>query len=178
MYQNHQLFDWVSFTKSFELRFGPSTYANHQEELFKLRQQGSVSEYQVHFEKLCNRVTGLPSEAILNCFISGLIPEIRNELAIQRPQTIHQAIGLAKLIESKIKDSKPRYQKPFQTPTTSSYSRHNQQFQHLSLLNHCLPQTLNRLQLPLPNSQFESLTNPNYKSIEHSVFVIIVTKSL
>jgi len=52
-----------------------------------------------------------------------LIPEIRNELAIQRPQTIHQAIGLAKLIESKIKDSKPRYQKPFQTPTTSAYSR-------------------------------------------------------
>jgi len=44
MYQNQQLFDWVSFIKSLKIRFGPSTYANHQVELFKLRQQGSVSE--------------------------------------------------------------------------------------------------------------------------------------
>jgi len=82
MYQNHQLFDWSSFTKALELRFGPSTYANHQAELFKLRQTGSVSEYQAQFEKLENRVLGLPVDALLNCFISGLILEIRSEIAI------------------------------------------------------------------------------------------------
>jgi len=88
MYQNHQLFDWNSFTKAIELRFRPSTYANHQAELFKLRQTGSVSDYQAQFEKLCNRVIGLPAEALLNCFISGLNTEILNEMAIKRPTII------------------------------------------------------------------------------------------
>jgi len=74
MYQNNELTDWPSFTKALELRFGPSTYVNHQAELFKLHQDGSVSDYQAQFEKLGNRVLGLPPEAILNCFISGLNP--------------------------------------------------------------------------------------------------------
>lgn len=108
MYQNKQLTDWHSFTKVMELRFGPSTYDNHQEELFKLRQEGSVSDYQAKFEKLRNRVLGLPTEAILNCFISGLYPDIQNELAIQKPHSISQAIGLAKLIEAKHKDTKSK----------------------------------------------------------------------
>ncbi|XP_024630387.1 proline-rich protein 12-like [Medicago truncatula] len=112
MFQNNLLHDWLSFTKALELRFGPSTYANHQAELFKLRQDGSVSDYQAQFEKLGNRVLGLPADAILNCFISGLSPEIRNEMAIQRPLSISQAIGLAKLIEAKLKDSKPKYNRP------------------------------------------------------------------
>lgn len=123
MYQNHQLFDWFSFTKALELRFGPSTYANHQAELFKLRQLGSVSDYKAQFEKLGNRVMGLPAEALLNCFISGLNSEIRNELAIQRSNSITQAIGLAKLIEAKLKDSKPKFSKPFSPAYPSTYSR-------------------------------------------------------
>nr|KYP31379.1 hypothetical protein KK1_048338 [Cajanus cajan] len=45
MHFNHQLQDWESFTRSLELRFGPSSYENHQQMLFKLRQQGSVIDY-------------------------------------------------------------------------------------------------------------------------------------
>lgn len=123
MYQNHQLFDWISFTKALELRFGPSTYANHQAELFKLRQSGTVSEYQAQFEKLGNRVIGLPAEALLNCFISGLIPEIWNEMAIQHPTSITQAIRLAKLIEAKIKDSKIRPHKPYNQYPSPNYTK-------------------------------------------------------
>ena len=36
MYQNHQLTDWISFSRYLELHFGPSTYGNYQTELFKL----------------------------------------------------------------------------------------------------------------------------------------------
>jgi len=85
--------------------------------LFKLKQGGIVVEYQAAFEKIGNKVMGLPAEAMLNCFISGLIPEIRNELVIQKPYNISQAIELAKLIESKIKDTKPKFHNPF-TPNT------------------------------------------------------------
>ncbi|XP_058746775.1 uncharacterized protein LOC131619725 [Vicia villosa] len=104
MHQNSLLSDWVSFTKALELRFGPSSYENHQAELFKLKQEGSVVEYQTKFEKLGNQVHGLPPDAILNCFISSLNLDIQHEMAIHKPTSISQAIGLAKLIESKLKE--------------------------------------------------------------------------
>ncbi|XP_058726761.1 uncharacterized protein LOC131598148 [Vicia villosa] len=118
MHQNHELVDWQSFTKALELCFGPSTYANHQAELFKLKQTHSVVEYQAQFEKLGNQVVGLSRDALLNCFISGLLPEIQNELAIHKPDSISKAIGLAKLIESKLRDAKPKFHKPFTSPST------------------------------------------------------------
>lgn len=49
----------------------------------------------------------MPPDAILDCFISGLKPEIQNELAIIQPTSISQAIGLAKLVESKIQATRP-----------------------------------------------------------------------
>ncbi|KAF1868302.1 hypothetical protein Lal_00000695 [Lupinus albus] len=58
MLQNHQLSTWETFTRDLQLRFGPSSYANHQAELFKLKQLGSIAEYQSHFERLCNKVVG------------------------------------------------------------------------------------------------------------------------
>nr|KYP62500.1 hypothetical protein KK1_017036 [Cajanus cajan] len=85
MHFNHQLQDWESFTRSLELRFGPSSYENHQQMLFKLRQKGSVIDYQVEFERISNRVYGLSPDSILHCFISGLLPEIQEELALHRP---------------------------------------------------------------------------------------------
>ena len=97
MHQNQLLLDWVSFTRALELRFGPSTYANHQAELFKLKQIGSVMEYQAAFEKVGNQVAGLSHKATLNCFISGLAPAIQNEISIHKLVSI--SIGLAKLIE-------------------------------------------------------------------------------
>lgn len=102
MYQNNQLTNWNYFSRALGLRFGPSTYENHRAQLLKLRQHGPVTEYQASFEKLGNRVLGLPPDAILSCFISGLNSEIRNEIAIQKPPTISHAIGLAKLIKAKI----------------------------------------------------------------------------
>jgi hypothetical protein len=116
MFDNHQLSDWSSFTRNLELRFRPSTYENHQAELFKLRQQGTAAEYQASFEKLCNRVIGLTPEAILNCYISGLTVDIQHEIAVHKPKTISEAIGLSKLLEAKLKDFKPKFIKNFSHP--------------------------------------------------------------
>lgn len=80
MHSNHQLSSWEGFTTDLELRFGPPTYANHQAALFKLRQIGSVMDYQMQFESLSNRVDGLPPSALLNCFISGLCSDINEKL--------------------------------------------------------------------------------------------------
>ncbi|KAL0367203.1 UNVERIFIED_CONTAM: hypothetical protein Sradi_3610400 [Sesamum radiatum] len=67
---NQQLTTWHAFTHALELRFGPTTYDNHQAELFKLRQTTTIADYQLQFERLCNCVVGLSLDAILNCFLS------------------------------------------------------------------------------------------------------------
>lgn len=109
MFHNNQLGDWTSFARALEIRFGPSSYENHQGKLLKLRQTSSIADFQVNFEKLSNRVFGIPCEVLKNCFISGLLLEIQNEIALFQSQTISQAIRLAKLIEAKLKDAKPKF---------------------------------------------------------------------
>ncbi|GJY32576.1 transposon ty3-G gag-pol polyprotein [Tanacetum coccineum] len=104
LFNNRLLTTWEAFTRALETRFGPSTYDNHQAALFKLQQTSTVTAYQTEFERLSNCVVGLPPEALLNCFVSGLRQDIQQELAILRPHTITQAIGLAKLIEDKTND--------------------------------------------------------------------------
>ncbi|KAL0289871.1 UNVERIFIED_CONTAM: Retrovirus-related Pol polyprotein from transposon [Sesamum angustifolium] len=64
--------------------------------LFKLRQHGSVTDFQAEFEWLCNRV-----------------------LAVLRPSSISQAVGLANLIEAKNVDAR-RSSTPARLPTPPS----------------------------------------------------------
>ncbi|GJZ95315.1 retrotransposon gag protein, partial [Tanacetum coccineum] len=121
---NGLLGDWVTFTRALELRFGPSSFANHQAALFKLKQDGSVATYQTEFERLSNCVVGLPHTALLNCFISGLRPDIQQEIAIYHPTTLHQTYGLAKLIEDKLAATQSQFTSstgpPFISPTTQT----------------------------------------------------------
>lgn len=71
---------------------------------------------------------GLHLDMILNCFLSSLFADIRCKIVMLQPMSISQAIGIAKLVEDKIKDSKPRtcnfyngsasYTTPFHKPIT------------------------------------------------------------
>ncbi|KAL4568423.1 hypothetical protein LXL04_024036 [Taraxacum kok-saghyz] len=99
---NHLLGNWQEFSRSLELRFGPSTYENHQATLFKLQQTTTVSSYQTTFKKISNCVTGLGNDALLNCFLFGLKTDIQNEIALHHPTSLYQAYGLAKLVEDKL----------------------------------------------------------------------------
>ncbi|KAK9073457.1 hypothetical protein SSX86_007781 [Deinandra increscens subsp. villosa] len=99
---NEMLGTWATFKRELELRFGPSTYENHEATLFKLRQTTTVAEYQSEFEKISNRVNVLSPQTLKNCFISGLRRDIQNELAILKPLTLHQACALARLVEDKL----------------------------------------------------------------------------
>nr|GEU62925.1 serine-threonine/tyrosine-protein kinase catalytic domain-containing protein [Tanacetum cinerariifolium] len=78
------------------------------------------------FERVSNQVTGLSQQGLRNCFISGLRPDIQAELAIHKPTTLHQAYGLAKLVEDKFQlgaQQKQSYQpKPNFTTVASSSS--------------------------------------------------------
>jgi hypothetical protein len=129
----------------FRSEFGPSAYDNHQQALFKLQKTTTVVDYQRDFERLCNCVIGLPPHSILDCFISGLRPDIQNELAILHPNSISQAIGLAKLVESKLAASgtalayAPRPNPPNRLPPLLSNPITQPCIPHhpLPLHNHC-----------------------------------------
>lgn len=142
MHKNGVLSTWPEFTHALELRFGPSNFENHQQALFKLRQTTSVTTYQRDFERLCNRVVGLPHQAILDCFLSSIKPEIQYELAILKPGSISDAIGLAKLVESKLLATRTyTFHRPSPKYPPAPTSNPNQQL---------LPPPNPRLPLPAP----------------------------
>ena len=86
-------------------------------------QRGSVNDYLTEFERLANRVVGLPPPFLLSCFISGLNPELRREVLALQPISLLQATALAKLQEDKLRDKRSSFQRPFQpSPSSSSTS--------------------------------------------------------
>ncbi|KAK9073512.1 hypothetical protein SSX86_007836 [Deinandra increscens subsp. villosa] len=99
---NDMLGTWAIFKSELEVRFGPSSYENHEATLFKLRQTSTVTEYQFEFENISNRVSGLSQQTLCNCFISGMRRDIQNELALLKSLTLHQAYGKARLVEEKL----------------------------------------------------------------------------
>nr|GEZ73581.1 reverse transcriptase [Tanacetum cinerariifolium] len=121
---NRLLGSWDTFKGQLETRFGPSSYENHEATLLKLHQTTTVCDYQREFEQLSNRVTDLSPQTLKNCFISCLKLEIQSELAILKPITLHEACGLAQLVEDKLthqpKPKSPCIPKLLPTSNTSS----------------------------------------------------------
>lgn len=74
-------------------------------------------DYQLQFESISNRVVGLSAEALLNCLISGLRPDIQLEMAVLQPHSLSQSIGLAKLLETKFLEAK----KPLSSVSPNSH---------------------------------------------------------
>lgn len=71
------------------------------------RRTTTVSNYLAEFEVISTRTTGLSHSNLLNCSLSGLKEEIQRELFLLKPQTLHGAMGMAKLVEDKLNANKP-----------------------------------------------------------------------
>jgi len=57
------------------------------------------------FTELANQLYGLNDYVLLDCFISGLIPELKREVISRAPHSILQAMSFAKLFEEKFQPS-------------------------------------------------------------------------
>lgn len=99
MFSNGLITSWESFLEALESRFAPTFYEDPKGALFKLTQKGTVNDYLTEFERLANRVVGLPPPFLLSCFILGLCPEVRREVMALQPISLLQATALAKLQE-------------------------------------------------------------------------------
>jgi hypothetical protein len=78
-----------------------------------------VGEFYTEFTALANRTHGVSADALLDCFISGLKPEIRRDVLAQSPISITRAVSLANLFEEKYQPRpKPTSSYPLNRPNT------------------------------------------------------------
>lgn len=101
MRKKNEIPTWAALTKALEIEFGPSKYEAPRAKLFKLCQTTSVVDYHRQFIALANRAEGLSDDAVMDCFISGLKPELRRDVLAQSPTTLTSAVALAKLYDEK-----------------------------------------------------------------------------
>lgn len=65
---------WSIFEEELWARFGPTECEDFDEALSRVRQMGSLRDYQKEFEKLGNRVHGWTQKVLVGTFTGGLKP--------------------------------------------------------------------------------------------------------
>ncbi|CAM8990762.1 unnamed protein product [Rhodiola kirilowii] len=106
LYATHQVSDWFHFSQDVLARFGPSQYCNAEVMINKLHQTSTVAAYIREFESLSTRTPGLSPENLLNRFLAGLKEEIHREIVLLCPQTLAKAMGMARVAEQKVNESR------------------------------------------------------------------------
>lgn len=80
---------WPGFLQVLESRFAPMYCDDPKGALFKLTQWDSVNDYLTKFDRLANKIIGLPPLFLLSCFIFGLSLEISLYWAASTIPSIH-----------------------------------------------------------------------------------------
>ena len=88
---------WDIFVKKLWSRFGPIDCEDFDKFLSKIRQTGSLREYQREFERLGNRVQGWTQKASVGTFMGGLKTEIANGIRMFKTKSLKEAISLARM---------------------------------------------------------------------------------
>lgn len=123
--------------EAIRIRFGPSCYEDPVGAFTKLRQRGSVEDYQTEFEVLSNKISGLGEDFCISTFLSGLKDELRITITKFKPSTLTVAFRLARLQEEEVNRKQNPYRNnqtlitlfnstskiPPKTPTPNSFIR-------------------------------------------------------
>jgi len=74
-----------------------------------------VADYYASFTELANQSYGLDDFVLLDCFIGGLIPELKREVISRAPHSLLHAVSFAKLFEKKFYPSSlaPKHKFPY-----------------------------------------------------------------
>ncbi|XP_052203044.1 uncharacterized protein LOC127808510 [Diospyros lotus] len=94
---------WKDFEMEVRTRFGPTGFVDYDEVLSKMRQTGSLRDYQREFERVATQVEDWPEKALIEAFIGGLFPDIAAEVKLHRPTTMRQAIEIARLKDDQLR---------------------------------------------------------------------------
>ena len=97
-----RVLSWANFEEELGVRFGPSECEDFDESLSRIRQRGSLRDYQREFERLGNRVRGWTQKALIGTFMGGLKTKISDGIRMFKPQTLKEAISLARMKEDQL----------------------------------------------------------------------------
>ena len=102
----HSTPTWAEFTTALCQEFGPSDFEDCTESLFKLKQTGTLKDYILEFRRLANRTTDVGPILLKSCFIGGLKRDLKYDVKLLKPTSVHDAIALAVQIDAKLMDLK------------------------------------------------------------------------
>ncbi|KAK9180900.1 hypothetical protein WN944_024036 [Citrus x changshan-huyou] len=90
---------WAQFKRALVTRFGTFEDGDAVGSITKLRQTGTVIEYQRQFERLADRTRNLPESFFISCFLSGLREDIKIGVQMLKPASLLQTFELARFQE-------------------------------------------------------------------------------
>jgi len=113
---------WDIFQEELWARFGPTECEDFDEALSKVKQEGSLREYQKEFERLGNRVHGWPQKALVGTFMGGLKLEIADGIRMFKPKSLKEASSLARMRDEQLNHQR-RSMRPIHR-TSAGYQSH------------------------------------------------------
>ena len=108
---------WEIFEEELWARFGPIECKDFDEALSRVRQVGSLRDYQKEFERLGNRVHGWTQKALVGTFMGGLKVEISDAIRMFKPRTLKEAISLARMKDEQL-TRQGKFTRPIQSTRT------------------------------------------------------------
>ncbi|KAM1826857.1 hypothetical protein ACFX13_026164 [Malus domestica] len=112
----HSTPHWEDFTKAFCREFDTLEFEDSAESLFKLRQTGTLKDYITESRHLATRTRDLGPVLLKSCFLGGLKKELKFDVKLLKPVTVHDAISIALQLDAKLTELKPFTPKSFQPP--------------------------------------------------------------
>lgn len=97
-----RVISWEKFKEELWARFGPSECEDFDEALSRVKQLGTLRDYQREFEKLGNRVQGWTQKALVETFMGGLKAKIADGIRMFKPQSLKEAINLERMKDNQL----------------------------------------------------------------------------
>lgn len=110
---------WEIFEEELWIRFGPTEGENFHMALSKIRQTGSLRDYQREFERLQNKVDNWSEDALVGTFLGGLNETIANHVLMFAPTTLKEVIRLSRRSEELLRQKRSFQPRTYSQATTA-----------------------------------------------------------
>ncbi|CAN6827391.1 unnamed protein product, partial [Brassica oleracea] len=111
---------WETFQEELWNRFGPTEGENFHEALSKIKQTGTLREYQRDFERLMNKVDNWSEKALVGSYLGSLHASIADHIRMFSPDTLKSVINLARLRDDQLQRQSQRRSFPNHNATSAT----------------------------------------------------------
>ncbi|GMJ04199.1 hypothetical protein HRI_004089100 [Hibiscus trionum] len=106
MQRRRQLAGWDHLIEAIQKRFAIIEIESPKGQLTELTQTTTVEDYQNRFEEIALRTSDLPEIFLIQCFISSLPVDIKNEVLASQVNMMQEVVAVARFHEAKTIEDK------------------------------------------------------------------------